>query len=529
MNILLVDDDVYVTETLQKSIDWISLGVENVYAAHSVDGAKKILEEIPIHILICDIEMPKENGFALLEWINEREYVIKQILLTSYAEFEYASKAIKLNCFAYVLKPVNFDEMEETLRKAIEAQKETLKTVNMKKYYEEYLLHSEKLRKEHFWSEVLFSVPEDVSATEKQIRKNELSYSKQNFFVPVFIEYFSSQNSNEYLRGMFEWNLKNLIFDIFSSSKISTEAILAIKRERLLAIIKLDALARDDVFGAAKDFVQRAENKFGLECCVVLGMALDLQASIERTRIFLKLCEEKILCEIPVQAIDDYEYKSPSYSPPDFLLWENFILDGNENAVLNASLGYIDALMSSKRLDREVLKKFMFDFLQMLISVLAKKNIILHNMESPFFSVDEMEVFTHSSECAKRWVKKMVGVVFEMIFQKKGSQSIVKKIKEYIDCNLDKDITRESLAKSVFLNPDYLSRIFKKEIGESIGNYIISKRMETAKEYLEKTNEPVNAVAVKVGYDNFSYFSKVFKNYVGTTPKEYKANIKKMQ
>lgn len=123
----------------------------------------------------------------------------------------------------------------------------------------------------------------------------------------------------------------------------------------------------------------------------------------------------------------------------------------------------------------------------------------------------------------------MVGVVFEMIFQKKGSQSIVKKIKEYIDCNLDKDITRESLAKSVFLNPDYLSRIFKKEIGESIGNYIISKRMETAKEYLEKTNEPVNAVAVKVGYDNFSYFSKVFKNYVGTTPKEYKANIKKMQ
>ena len=71
MNILLVDDDSYVLEALRKSLDWTTIGIENVYTAQSVNKARKIIGDIPIHILICDIEMPKENCFGLLKWIKE--------------------------------------------------------------------------------------------------------------------------------------------------------------------------------------------------------------------------------------------------------------------------------------------------------------------------------------------------------------------------------------------------------------------------------------------------------------------------
>ena len=104
MNVLIVDDDAYVLEALTQKMDWENLGIENVYTAYNVKRAKRIVEDIPIHIIVCDIEMPKENGFALLKWIREHSLIIQFIFLTSYAESDYAKKAIELRSFALLLK-----------------------------------------------------------------------------------------------------------------------------------------------------------------------------------------------------------------------------------------------------------------------------------------------------------------------------------------------------------------------------------------------------------------------------------------
>ena len=71
--------------------------------------------------------------------------------------------------------------------------------------------------------------------------------------------------------------------------------------------------------------------------------------------------------------------------------------------------------------------------------------------------------------------------------------------------------TGRSLGELVFLNTDYLSRIFKKEKGISISNYIIQKRVEEAKKLLTQSTLPINTVSLYVGYSNFSYFTKMFK------------------
>jgi two-component system response regulator YesN len=102
--------------------------------------------------------------------------------------------------------------------------------------------------------------------------------------------------------------------------------------------------------------------------------------------------------------------------------------------------------------------------------------------------------------------------------------SAVEVVRRYISENLDDDLTREKLADIVFLNSDYLARIFKKETNESLSNYISRKRIEIAQEYLTRTNQSVNIIAGLVGFDNVSYFSKVFKERVGMTPKEYRKN-----
>ena len=158
----------------------------------------------------------------------------------------------------------------------------------------------------------------------------------------------------------------------------------------------------------------------------------------------------------------------------------------------------------------------------MLSSELKQRQILLHSVGDDCFDVLKIEMATQSFDDARNYLKDVIHQSMETIRQNKKSMSVVDQVKDYIEHNLEKDITRESLADMVFLNPDYLARVFKKDVGESLGAFLVRRRIEKAKEYLEKTDDPVNTVAIKVGYDNFSYFSKVFKDMVGVTPKEYR-------
>lgn len=106
-------------------------------------------------------------------------------------------------------------------------------------------------------------------------------------------------------------------------------------------------------------------------------------------------------------------------------------------------------------------------------------------------------------------------------------RSVVEEIQQYINRHYGDELTRTSLAEIVYLNPDYLARLFKKETGISLGAYIIEGRINIAKQLLKTTNLSVNAIASKVGYSNYSYFSKLFKQETGCTPYEYRNHQQK--
>jgi two-component system response regulator YesN len=80
------------------------------------------------------------------------------------------------------------------------------------------------------------------------------------------------------------------------------------------------------------------------------------------------------------------------------------------------------------------------------------------------------------------------------------------------------------IADNFSITPQYLSKFFKEHIGVNYVEYINSKRIEKAKEYLEK-NEFIKDAASKSGFENMGNFIKVFKKLVGVTPSEYKQNL----
>lgn len=104
---------------------------------------------------------------------------------------------------------------------------------------------------------------------------------------------------------------------------------------------------------------------------------------------------------------------------------------------------------------------------------------------------------------------------------------IVDQVKQIIAENISLgNLQREELANMVHISPGYLSRIFKKETGLSLSDYIIQKRISVAKQLLVKTNLPITTIAERIGLSYASYFTKLFKEKVNMTPQEYRQNGK---
>ena len=124
----------------------------------------------------------------------------------------------------------------------------------------------------------------------------------------------------------------------------------------------------------------------------------------------------------------------------------------------------------------------------------------------------------------KQWTNNIINTYFEYCDNTQFISLAVERTLKYISENFTEKLSREDMAKNVCLNADYLSRIFRKEAGMSISDYIIKLRMDMAKDLLLNTNLSVTQVSEECGYFNFSYFAKIFKKSFGLSPIEYRKN-----
>lgn len=122
-SVLILDDEEFFVDVLIEDTDWKGCGISQVHGVHSVSEAKAFLRRNSVQILLCDVEMPGENGLALVEWVME--YVrfsgeaMVCIMLTCHPEYGFLRKAMQLGCQDYLLKPVDTEDLQSSLRKAV--------------------------------------------------------------------------------------------------------------------------------------------------------------------------------------------------------------------------------------------------------------------------------------------------------------------------------------------------------------------------------------------------------------------------
>lgn len=101
-----------------------------------------------------------------------------------------------------------------------------------------------------------------------------------------------------------------------------------------------------------------------------------------------------------------------------------------------------------------------------------------------------------------------------------GYSKIIDKAINYIDKNYKEQITLTDVANHVYISNEYLSRLFKEEVGENFISYITTLRLEKGRMLLRNTDKKISDIAESVGYSNVSYFSKSYKKYFEINPEK---------
>ena len=101
----------------------------------------------------------------------------------------------------------------------------------------------------------------------------------------------------------------------------------------------------------------------------------------------------------------------------------------------------------------------------------------------------------------------------------------LKRVKEYIEANLDQDVALSQLAATAGMSPHYFAELFKQSVGVSPHQYLLRRRIERARQFLHDSNMRILEAGVRSGFSDQSHFTKIFRRMVGVTPTEYRSTL----
>lgn len=529
MNILIVDDDAYVLDLICKKMDWSSLCIDEIYTASSAKQAKEIIAGQTVNILLTDIEMPGESGLELLSWVRSQNIRLEAMFLTSYAEFDYAKKAIELKSLEYYLKPVDEHSLSKGISSAVKRYLEYEQIGDYKKQSEYLAAHSHVIE-EQFWLDLTNGVFEEQKETVwERICSDKLSFTQDHHFAVILFRIMPAlgRDTDEYLR-IYRNRIRKTLQEFYRDTYYEIVYDFTRNGGQFGLYLKLepDICNLIDIQNAAWRLIERLEKQENMELygavseiTTIDGIYSQFLTLKNRLTGLIESDEKVITCK----NVDTRE--KIGYNMPDLEIWETVFHSGGQKILSGMIADYLKQLASEKQINSFVLRMFRMDVEQLVCQYLRKNHVEMHKLFDSSEAETLSDLAIQSTEYMKQYADYLFKKSMEYTEMTEKTDSIVSRVKEYLDNNYCTAISRNDLADVVYLNPNYLSRLFKREMNTSINSYLIDKRIDKAKSLLEHSDMPVHAVSMEVGYNNFSYFTKLFREKTGQTPNEYRKVI----
>lgn len=206
--LLIADDEPKIRKGIRRIINWEQYGICDIVEAEDGEQALEIIQNNNINIMLLDINMPFLNGIQLLEKIQQIDSRISIIIISGYDEFSYAQKALKYNVLEYILKPVNKNELENVIRKALDKIEKDQKDKNYLEWANKQLDTNLEYFKNTIFSKWLSNKLSDKEMLE------DLNFLGKRFDNNIGMILISTMNKNSESRYNKKWNDRLIEFAI---------------------------------------------------------------------------------------------------------------------------------------------------------------------------------------------------------------------------------------------------------------------------------------------------------------------------
>lgn len=475
--LVIADDEKNIRDSLMKLVDWESLGFEVVFLA---DDGKKVMEFLKDHrvdVVFTDIKMRQCSGMEVAKYVFERSLPVKVVLLSGYQEFEFAKNAISYNVQEYLLKPISLAEIQECFGKVRK------------------VLDSEQQERQN-----LSSIEKGI--LEKLFEMIQLGGIREAAAVDNYLASFG----------------KGKKFQQFYISEIK----LCVKKQKEYDEFLYDVL---------KHALNLYQEEFGL--AYILMFLRERKDSYRLIGISEFLPEESVFSDIltDISTTCGMEISCETVSP--WKKWETYFKElswknpmGKEQLISVAARQLLMILHMSKDTQNttDELYKNWFDGTEK-----RTKEEELQLMEKLFEEMErqqkgEIKSFVKPGfrEQPEDYFQREIRNFYTAINREDDRNSIVARIQKLLKEKISENVSLKEAADTVFLSPNYFSKVFKEQSGENYSDFSIRMKMEKAAELLESPEYKVYEVSELLGYSNLKYFYKVFKRIWGCTPKEYR-------
>ncbi|MBB3108845.1 two-component system response regulator YesN [Paenibacillus phyllosphaerae] len=543
LQLLLVDDERSVVETLAETIPWADCGVGTVHEALSGAMALDVLENNAIDIVITDIRMPGMSGLELIAAIQSRWPHIRTILLSGYADFEYAKQAITQQTFDYLLKPVSDEDLIDSVSRVVGQIK--AKWEEAASYHKALYALSENLPllRSSLLSELLTGKTYLEEALVDKLQLLELPYAAGDETGMLLIrmeERFAELPGQDL--SLMEYAICNIVnevmqdnFYIWPTRDDHDYIVILVKVKEMASRMPRAGIApsRTLLERYAAQIQLHVQNYLKGGISILVGGWGMFPAQIRETYAHAVMSMRKKMGQgqgLFVTTAQEADIRQDDvhtiwslYEPPTLLsLLEAGRFDDIERKIRTI----FEELQSDKDVSEQLTEAY-----HVLAGAFA---YIIHKNGKQLQTVlaeDTLRYFQAPSYTTASqlhdWAIRTLGQIRSDTEQelKDSHSAIVRGVRSFVDRHLAQDVSLPAIADYVHLHPVYLSKVYKAETGEALTEYVYRLRMEKAAFYLRTTAAKVLEVAEMVGYNNTAYFIRVFKKFYDLTPQEYRDRL----
>lgn len=538
--VMLVDDDAFARTNLKNLMNWEKYGYLICGEASNGANAIKMLQKTSPDIVITDISMPVMDGIGLIEYLVQSYPAVIVIALSGYDDFDYVRQSLKLGAIDYLLKHrLNETDLVNILQTASKRiQKESQALTREKNVAQQLYLGKEALKQE-FLQQLTTGTLTDQETIASQINSLEIDLTPEYLTVMIIEIDDYTKLQSKYIIAELHSILKSFL-DLVSEilKECGKSLVFQLNAGRFVAIFSFgnchsQAYAQTQINSCIERIRNSIARYFNFTVSLSVGRVTHsfktIVQSYHEAEQFLKnkFFEGK-----------DHVYRDSGFEPSeqssfsiDIELEKKLLTELKSLNIpkVNEIIEGIFSDIAAKKINYQSTQMICIELINLVTRVARERNLekmVYSAWESPYLQLSKLETLNDLKQMVLELYCKL-GQLLEKMRVSDNYSEYTQKAIHFINNHYQEDISLDDAANFAGVSGSYLSRVFKEDSGKGFVEFLNWVRVERAKLMIENQSVKLKSIVKEVGFNNYNYFFKVFKDQVGLTPLDYERNCKK--